>query len=148
MNNLPVIEVSQMDSVVKATELSDKIVSLILSGGVDPLEVLVRRKLIEKAFEQAFDTPDVKDAVSSAIALHPKGKAHIMGAEVTEGSRVTIQYDQDATYAMLKTHLKEQEERVKAATKTGSNIVSEDGELLASPVETKSTNYFTVKLPK
>ncbi len=145
---LPVIEVAKMDSVVKADELANVIASAIKSGYVNPLEVLVRRKLIEKAFEAAFDEPDVKNIVANELALHPKEKATVLGAEISMGSRTTMEYKEDPRYAQIQADLKRQEELVKAATKTGANIVDDDGELLASPVPTKTSSYFTVKLPK
>ncbi len=146
--HLPVIEVAKMDSVVKADELANVIASAIKSGYVNPLEVLVRRKLIEKAFEAAFDEPDVKTIVANELSLHPKEKAVVFGAEISMGSRTTIEYKEDPRYAEIQAELKRQEEIVKAATKTGTNVVSPDGELLAAPVSTKTSSYFTVKLPK
>lgn len=128
----------------------------ILEGVMDPLEFMVKKKAIEETLELVAKDKEVKDLVLSEIAKYKaEGGATKLGAVLSVTNRPTYDYAQDASWAAIKAEmapyeqrLKAQEERVKTATKNGAALITEDGEVLAAPVQSSTTESVTVKMPK
>ena len=148
-NQIPVIHVDEINGLSSSTDLANQIITALTSGFIDPLDFVVKKKLIEKALDTAMEHPEVKSVISDMLSRHPLGKAYVLGAEVSERSRTTIDYKQDHRWVKIEAERKSLEEYIKAATKTNGDIIDqESGEVIASPVATKTTTFFTVKLPK
>jgi hypothetical protein len=137
-------------------EMYTNLKQAILDGAMDPLEFMVKKKAIEETLELVAKDKDVKDLILAEIAKYKaEGRATKLGAALSVTTRPTYDYAQDASWAAIKAEmapyeqrLKAQEERVKTATKNGAALITEDGEVLATPVPVQATESVTVKMPK
>lgn len=141
-----------------SVRLGDRIIEVLLDGGVDPLEFAVRRRILNDALDVAFKDKRVKDLMVTEINRYGKGETPTrLGATITLTPRTTYDYAHDPTWKKLseeqlkpvKEAMKAQEDLIKNASKgKGSIIDQETGDVLAVAVPSTSTESVTVSLSK
>lgn len=140
---------------VRSSDIALAIIAAVNDGLIDPLELLVKKKLVVDALEMAAKDPTVKAAAVEAVQAYGKDGATKLGAKLTITGRAAYQYNQDPTWAAIKEEmkpleerLKAQEEKIKAACKNNCSLVGEGGELIASVVPAPVTESVSVSFSK
>lgn len=140
-----------------SVNLADSIIGGLLGGWINPLEFAVKRRVLVDALEITMKDKRVKELMTAEIGKYGRGETPtVLGATVTLVPRTTYKYDQDAGWRQLnaalqphKDRLKAQEDRIKAACKSGGSILDEGtGEVLAAAVPSSTTETVTVSLSK
>ena len=131
--------------------VATSLTSNVIDGNINPLEFLVKCKFLEEVLKDA--QKKVKN-----IALDKIDKSDsILGAKIEVAETGTkYYYANDTIWSEIKEQLKpleeklkQQEERIKIATKIGHSLINEDsGEILAQPVLKESTKSLKITLGK
>jgi len=131
--------------------VSADIAKVVHDGNADPVEFAVRCKFAIEVLTKAMDS--IKEIATEKL----KSSTTFMGAKVEVVEVGTkYNYSQDHVWkdlkdmmAPLEVQLKNQEERIKMATKIGASLINEDtGEVIATKVEKSSTTSIKITLGK
>jgi hypothetical protein len=149
---LPKIDLASIEPTKFSIELlKQTIVSHFRETGENPLDMLVK----SEALVQLLDgiRAELKEEVLNELALHPKGKADVLGAEVsTIESGVKYAYDGDHTWLKLNQEIEaikfKQKERESLLKTIKEPLVDpETGEMIF-PAPKYSTTTFKISLKK
>jgi len=131
--------------------VSQEIAKAVHDGNADPIEFAVRCKFAIEVLTKAMDS--IKEIATEKI----KGSTTFMDAKV-EVVEVGTKYDysQDSVWRDLKEmvkplelQMKQQEDRIKMATKIGASLLDEEtGEVIAQKVQKSSTTSIKITLGK
>lgn len=92
--------------------LADTIAESIKDGHTEPIAVAVKMTALEQLAKEVRDR--IKDDVQSELSKHPKSKAEILGASVSQMDTIRYDYSHIAEWAELDAKIKELTERKKA----------------------------------
>ncbi len=118
-------------------DFKNEVIGLILDGQVDPLEMELRLRAMEKAIKDIRGDVRVKNAVMDVAPEY--NKQEFMGAGITITERKTADYSNDPVHTTLKAELKAREALLKATKGVDPNT----GEIV---VNYKVTEVLTIKL--
>jgi hypothetical protein len=134
--------------------LADELAKGVKDGNISALEYAIKCKFIIEAL--SYSLKSINENILTELGTHGK-IAELLGAKV-EVKELGVKYDysQDAKWCEINeqiqpllTKLREQEERIKMATKIDASLIDEDtGELLATKVAKSSTSSYAVTLGK
>ena len=149
---LPKIDLASIEPTKFSIELlKQTIVSHFRETGENPIDMLVK----SEALVQLLDgiRAELKEEVLNELALHPKGKTEVLGAEVsTIESGVKYAYDGDHTWLKLNQEIEaikfKQKERESLLKTIKEPLVDpETGEMIF-PAPKYSTTTFKISLKK
>jgi hypothetical protein len=92
--------------------LADTIAESIKDGHTEPIAVAVKMTALEQLAKEVRDR--IKDDVQSELSKHPKSKAEILGASVSQMDTIRYDYSHIAEWSELDAKIKELTERKKA----------------------------------
>lgn len=170
-NNYPVFDMNTMSSKediiyigdgekkeiinITSADYASRIIEAIKEGHIDPLEFMVKKKLITDALEMAAKNEEVKQLTMTEIEKEGKGCSKL-GAKISITSRPRYDYKQDAKWQEIENEIfplrerqKDQEKKIQAATKNNCSLVDhESGEIIASVVPAPASDSITVSFSK
>lgn len=141
---------------LKSSDIAMQIVAAITDGLINPLDFIVKKKLVIDALEMAMKNPQVRAAAAEEMEKYGKEGVSKLGAKLSITSRATYQYEADAKWKSIKEEmkpleerLKAQEEKIKAACKNNASLIDGDtGEMIASIVPHPKTESIAVSFSK
>lgn len=140
---------------LRSSDIAMQIVTAIADGLINPLDFIVKKKLVIDALEMAMKNPQVKAAAAEEMEKYGKEGVNKLGAKLSVTSRATYQYEADPTWKNIKEEmkpleerLKAQEEKIKTACKNNCSLVDENGEIIASIVPHPKTESIAVSFSK
>lgn len=154
---VPPIDLGLMQpSVATSEQIAHGIIEAVKEGRISPIELAVKKKCIEQAFELVYKDEETKKLIISEVDKYGKEGATLYGATVKVTSTGKYEYAKDKKWAELTesiaetmVKIKAQEELVKMATKAGKAFVDEEsGEITASPVPCPKTETVAVSFKK
>jgi hypothetical protein len=153
---LPVIDINELQPTqATVNDLATAIVTAVLDGHVNPLDLPVKKKCIEQALEAALKNERVQEVIQEEIKKHGKFASHL-GAKL-EVVEAGVKYDfskcGDTDLEMFESDLstatervKERKEFLKKLPAKGTTIVHEpSGEVITiyPPAKSSTTTIKT-----
>lgn len=126
--------------------MAEGIVSGVMSGDVDPLEVKAKLESIEKIIKEVKADISFRDAVQDEAEMHPDKTFELNGVKFTKSSSAKYDYSEDEVWGWLK----EQEEGIandrkkeEAMLKTLDGPTEVNGVMRTPPFK-KSSSYVKI----
>jgi hypothetical protein len=155
---LPLIDMNELKpSLATSNELACKIVDAVLSGYLNPLDFLVKKKCIEEALEAAYNNVGVKNCMIEEAQKY-NGKGTHLGAkfEVIEAG-VKYHFDKtgdpeltrlEAEAGELADKVKQRKEFLKHVKGEGETVLIDDEVITVYPPHKTSTTTVKISLAK
>jgi hypothetical protein len=138
-----------LSSTDELNEFCNKAWHELTNGEIDPLDLLVLRKLFDEYFGRLMDDPEIKNAVQKAVDAFGSDKCVHMGFKITPASRKSYDFKStgDAEWQRLSNEAKAVKDELSAREdflKALPAVVIEDG-IEINPPEYKRTDYYILK---
>ncbi len=117
--------------------LANTIVSEVEKGNENPGELFLKLDFLQKAIEKA--KKEIKEGAIEELAKYDKGQT-LGGVEFSVQEKGKPSYKHHEDWQKKKEELTAIEADMKAAAKSGNNIVTEDGEIIPPARYTYSTS--------
>lgn len=119
------------------------IISYALSGEVNPLEIEIYLKCLEKTIGFVREDVRYKECINDEIDKHPEDTFDYRGAVITKCHKTTYDYSKDSRHKELEELIKERKQFLKVIPKTGF-VDPVSGEITYRPPK-KITDYIKIE---
>jgi hypothetical protein len=117
--------------------LANTMVSEVLNGNENPGELYIKLDFLKKALDKAMK--EIKEGAIEELAKYDKGQT-LGGVEFSVQDKGRASYNHHEAWQKKKEELTAIETDMKAAAKSGNNIVTEDGEIIPPAMYAYSTS--------
>ena len=123
---------------------SAQIISEVLGGNINPLELDARLKYVEELIKTIRKNKDIKEATYEEATKHGK-TFDFANCEIRLSEKKTLKFKEDSEVERIEKELKARKEMIKLANSGQTILDPKSGEII-QPVSSTSTQIITYKL--